>query len=60
MSSLTEQQVRGREVWFNSTFGGEKFDVMYATCNEKVYRRRLKTTGVHAWQAPSKPAAPRL
>jgi gluconolactonase len=44
----------------NLTFGGEKFDILYATCAEKVYRRKLNTTGAHAWAAPNKPAVPRL
>ncbi|HEX2860854.1 MAG TPA: SMP-30/gluconolactonase/LRE family protein [Lacunisphaera sp.] len=44
----------------NLVFGGEKFDILYATCNEKVYRRKLNTTGVNAWAPPRKPAVPRL
>lgn len=44
----------------NLCFGGEKFDVLYATCVDKVYKRKLKATGAHAWDAPLKPAAPRL
>jgi gluconolactonase len=44
----------------NLTFGGEKFDILYATCAEKVYCRKLNTTGAHAWAAPNKPAVPRL
>ncbi len=44
----------------NLCFGGPNFDVLYATCVDKVYRRKLNTRGVHAWEAPSKPAAPRL
>ncbi|HYG21694.1 MAG TPA: SMP-30/gluconolactonase/LRE family protein [Verrucomicrobiae bacterium] len=32
----------------NLCFGGEKFDVLYATCFDKVYRRKVKTQGVHA------------
>jgi gluconolactonase len=44
----------------NLTFGGEKFDVLYATCAEKVYRRKLNATGAPAWAAPNKPATPRL
>lgn len=44
----------------NLVFGGEKFDTLYATCNEKVYRRKLNTTGANAWAPPFKPAAPRL
>ena len=44
----------------NLTFGGANFDVLYATCGDKVYRRKLKVKGAHAWAAPLKPAPPRL
>jgi gluconolactonase len=44
----------------NLVFGGEKFDTLYATCNEKVYKRKLNTTGVNAWAPPVKPKAPSL
>jgi sugar lactone lactonase YvrE len=44
----------------NLCFGGANFDVLYATCVDKVYRRKLNTRGAHAWEAPHKPAAPRL
>ena len=44
----------------NLVFGGEKFDTLYASCNDKVYKRKLKVTGANAWDAPSKPTAPRL
>jgi gluconolactonase len=44
----------------NIVLGGEKFDTLYATCNEKVYKRKLAVTGANAWDAPNKPAAPRL
>ena len=44
----------------NVTFGGETFDVLFATCGDKVYKRKLKVKGAQAWDAPSKPAAPRL
>lgn len=44
----------------NLCFGGEKFDTLYATCADKVYKRRVKAIGAHAWDAPNKPAAPRL
>ncbi len=40
--------------------GGDKFDTLYATCGEKVYRRKLKVRGAQAWDAPHKPTAPRL
>lgn len=29
----------------NVTFGGPKFNYMYATCSDKVYRRKVKPTG---------------
>ena len=44
----------------NLVFGGEKFDTLYASCNDKVYRRRLKVTGANAWDVPNKPTAPKL
>ncbi len=44
----------------NLVFGGEKFDTLYATCNDKVYKRKLNTTGVNAWAPPLKPTAPKL
>ncbi len=44
----------------NLVFGGEKFDTLYASCNDKVYKRKLNLTGANAWDKPSKPAAPRL
>ena len=44
----------------NLCFGGEKYDLLFATCGDRVYCRRVKTVGAHAWQAPLKPAAPRL
>ena len=44
----------------NLVFGGPKFDVLYATCGDKVFRRRLKTVGANAWDVPNKPAAPHL
>jgi gluconolactonase len=44
----------------NLTFGGDKFDTLYATCAEKIYKRKLKTTGAHAWDVPNKPPVPRL
>ena len=44
----------------NLTFGGPNFDTMYVTAGEKVYSRKVKTTGANAWQPPIKPAPPRL
>lgn len=44
----------------NLTFGGENFDTLFVTAGDKVYKRKLKIKGVNAWDAPLKPAAPRL
>lgn len=44
----------------NLCFGGENFDVIYATCNDKVYKRKVKTKGINAWDKPNKPATPKL
>jgi gluconolactonase len=44
----------------NLTFGGPDFDTIYATCNDRVYKRKVKTKGANAYEAPIKPPAPRL
>lgn len=44
----------------NLCFGGPNFDVIYVTGPGKVYRRKLKTRGVNAFEAPVKPQRPRL
>jgi sugar lactone lactonase YvrE/predicted alpha/beta superfamily hydrolase len=44
----------------NVSFGGENFDTLFATCGDKVYKRKLKVKGANAWAPPLKPAAPRL
>ena len=44
----------------NLTFGGPNFDVIFATCGERVYKRKVKVRGANAYEAPVKPAAPRL
>ncbi len=44
----------------NLTFGGEKFDTLFCTCGDKVFKRRLKTAGALPFAAPHKPAPPRL
>lgn len=41
-------------------FGGANFDMLYATCGDKVYRRKLNVKGANAWDQPNKPTAPRL
>ena len=44
----------------NLTFGGENGDTLFATCVDKVYKRKLKVKGANAWDAPHRPAPPRL
>ena len=44
----------------NLTFGGEKFDTLFAMCGDKVFKRKLRVTGANAWDEPNKPAAPKL
>ena len=44
----------------NLCFGGENFDTLFATCGDKIYKRKLKVAGAQAWAAPFRPAPPRL
>jgi len=44
----------------NLTFGGPDFDVVYATCGDKVFQRKVKAKGANHDQAPIKPKAPQL
>ena len=44
----------------NLTFGGPKFDTLYAACGDKIYRRTVQTIGALPFAAPIKPAAPHL
>ncbi len=44
----------------NLTFGGPKFDILYATCGDKVYARKVKVTGANAFANPIKPKPPGL
>lgn len=44
----------------NVIFGGENFDTLFATCGDKVYKRKLKVKGAQGWDKPHKPTAPRL
>jgi sugar lactone lactonase YvrE len=44
----------------NFSFGGENFDTLYAACGDKIYSRKLKVKGSNAYQAPTKPAPPKL
>ncbi|MDB5298585.1 MAG: gluconolactonase, partial [Phycisphaerales bacterium] len=44
----------------NLCFGGENFDTVFATCGDKIYKRKLNVKGAQAFQPPIKPAPPRL
>jgi sugar lactone lactonase YvrE len=44
----------------NLAFGGPNFDVLYATCGERIYSRKVKVQGANAYQEPIKPQPPRL
>jgi gluconolactonase len=44
----------------NATFGGSERDVLYVTCGDSVYRRRIRAKGVYPWESPVKPPKPGL
>jgi gluconolactonase len=44
----------------NCCFGGADFNILYVSCGDKVYRRKLRTKGANPFQAPIKPVNPRL
>jgi len=44
----------------NVCFGGSAFNIIYVTCVDKVYRRKLKSRGANPFEAPYKPGTPRL
>jgi gluconolactonase len=44
----------------NVEFGGPNMDELYVTNGDKVFKRKTKVKGVLSWQAPIKPAPPRL
>lgn len=44
----------------NVAFAGPDSDWLYATCGDKVYRRKVRATGVHSVNAPVKAPRPRL
>lgn len=44
----------------NVVFGGPERNILFATCGDSVYRRRIRATGVDLWRAPAKPPKPRL
>jgi len=40
--------------------GGPNFDTLYVACGDRIYYRKLHTTGANAWAEPIKPPAPHL
>ena len=44
----------------NIAFGGEDFDTLFACAGDKVYKRKVKVKGAHAWDAPHRPRPPGL
>ena len=38
-------------------FAGEKMDMMYVTCGDKIYRRKVQANGNRFFLPPAKPAA---
>ena len=44
----------------NLTFGGPELSIIFATCGDKVYQRKVKVTGAPAFLPPHKPGNPRL
>ena len=44
----------------NLCFGGADFDTLFVTCGDRVYQRKLKVKGANPFEAPHKPAPPRL
>ena len=50
-----------RNAWLsNAKFGGQNRDILYVTCGDSVFKRRLKATGVDSWKAAVKPPKPGL
>jgi gluconolactonase len=44
----------------NVCFGGADFKTLFATCGDRVYRRKVRAEGLRPDQPPFKPTAPRL
>jgi sugar lactone lactonase YvrE len=44
----------------NLCFGGSNFDVLYISCHDKVFRRKVKVKGANNFEKPLKPTRPRL
>lgn len=44
----------------NCCFAGPDFNIIYVSCGDKIYRRKLKVRGANSFDNPVKPASPRL
>ncbi len=44
----------------NLCFGGPGFDMLYVTCHDKVFRRKVNVRGANNFEKPVKPNNPRL
>jgi gluconolactonase len=44
----------------NVCFGGPGFNTLYVSSGDKVFRRKLRTRGANTFEAPIRPANPRL
>lgn len=44
----------------NAVFAGPDLDILYVTCGDKVYRRKVKARGVKQWEGSVKPPRPGL
>jgi gluconolactonase len=44
----------------NLCFGGADFDTLFATCGDRVFKRKVKVRGCEAFQEPHKPKSPQL
>ncbi|RLS29207.1 MAG: hypothetical protein DWH78_14960 [Planctomycetota bacterium] len=52
---------RPKAAWLsNVAFGGPDRDLMYVTCGDSVYSRRLNAKGVNSWKPPLKIPKPGL
>lgn len=40
--------------------GGQDFNVLYASCNGRLFQRKINSKGVQPWLAPVKPPRPRM
>lgn len=44
----------------NVCFGGPGFNILYVSCGDKVFRRKLRTRGANTFADPIKPVNPRM